>query len=232
MDVRSIPGKCLPLVFAGLSLDVVGLTLLLVGVFADVRAADGQFYGDFLIFTGALIIFISLGFWVMWYAGNARVTPDDGRDTRRAAGLAERLVRKLTERLSRKMASTTGASTAIDARSHDGELAGDTRPNRASRVTWGKATADKEMDLQNYNNNLGYRRENYNTGDDRERYHEGYDNEAYTKENYDGQDGHDKQEKYGNKEVYNHENYKEEGYDNEGCDEVVDSDNKDEGEQL
>uniref|UniRef100_A0A3Q3DU70 Transmembrane protein 238 n=1 Tax=Hippocampus comes TaxID=109280 RepID=A0A3Q3DU70_HIPCM len=99
-------GKCLPLLLAGLALDVAGLTLLLVGVFADVRAADGQFYGDFFIFTGALVIFVSLAFWVMWYAGNVRVTPGDPRDAR-AEGLAARLVRKLSERLSRKMATAT-----------------------------------------------------------------------------------------------------------------------------
>ncbi|XP_061703210.1 transmembrane protein 238-like [Syngnathoides biaculeatus] len=238
MDVRSLLGKCLPLVVVGLSLDVVGLTLLLVGVFADVRAADGQFYGDFLIFTGALIIFISLGFWVMWYAGNARVAPDDGRDLRRAAGLAERIVRKLSERLSRKMAATAGASTASDTRAHDAELAGDTKPHQASRVTWGKATVHKEVDLQNFNSNQEQRHVNNNKRYGQEKYHNGYDNGTYAKENYDDKVGYNKQqceayshEKCADKEAHNQENYKEEGYDNEGY-EVVDCDNKYEGEHV
>ncbi|XP_077387178.1 transmembrane protein 238 like [Festucalex cinctus] len=227
MDVRSFVGTCLPLLFIGLALDVVGLTLLLVGVFANVRAADGQFYGDFFIFTGALLIFISLGFWVMWYAGNVRVTPGDVR----ADGLAARIVRKLSERLSRKMTkAAVGASTVDDARAHDDQSAEDSRPRRASRVTWGKATAynNKETLPHNYNYR-GYRQENYANGynnqgydheiDKREKYNKGGNSDQHNHENY-------------NDEKYNHDNYKEEGYNNKCYDEVMDCDGKDEGEQL
>ncbi|XP_077412555.1 transmembrane protein 238 like [Vanacampus margaritifer] len=231
MDLRRFVGKCLPLLFVGLALDVVGLTLLLVGVFANVRASDGQFYGDFFIFTGALVIFISLGFWVMWYAGNVRVRPGDARETR-TDGLAARIVRKLSERLSRKMATAAAsASTLDDARAHDDQSAGDSRPHQASRVTWGKATAynNKETLPHNYNYQ-GYRQENYNKGYD----NQGYDHEIDDKkEKYDkGCDSDARNHENSNDGKYNHYNNKEERYDSKDCDGGMDCDVKDKGEQL
>ncbi|XP_019745468.1 transmembrane protein 238 [Hippocampus comes] len=235
MGMRCLVGKCLPLLLAGLALDVAGLTLLLVGVFADVRAADGQFYGDFFIFTGALVIFVSLAFWVMWYAGNVRVTPGDPRDAR-AEGLAARLVRKLSERLSRKMATATPRA-AGDARAQvDDDVAGRSSLHRAGRVTWGKATVhnNNETEPRNDNNFQGYRQENYSQD---ENYNKGYDNEGYDHEIYDSKENYDKgyDSDAGNSEKYNREkndNYKEEGYDRERYDMVTDDDGKDEGEQL
>lgn len=241
VGMRCLVGKCLPLLLAGLALDVAGLTLLLVGVFADVRAADGQFYGDFFIFTGALVIFISLAFWVMWYAGNVRVTPGDLRDAR-AEGLAARLVRKLSERLSRKMATATPRA-AGDARApvddDDDDVAGRSSPHRAGRVTWGKATVHKnnnETEPRNDNNFQRNRQENYSQD---ENYNKGYDNEGYDHEIYDSKENYDKgyDSDAGNYEKHNREkndHYKEEGYDRESYDMVTDDDVKDEdeGEQL
>ncbi|XP_037112879.1 uncharacterized protein LOC119125999 [Syngnathus acus] len=211
MDVRSLVGKCLPLLFAGLALDAAGLTLLLVGVFANVRSADDQFYGDFFIFTGAVIIFASLGFWVMWYAGNVRVPPGDARDGR-AKGLAARIVRKLSERLSRKMASAKAgaiASTAGNARVHDDDdLAGRSRPHQASRITWGKATVhnSKQTEPQNDNNFGRYRQENNNQDE------KGYDNQGFNHETDHNEDKYSKgfHEDYHKEENYN---YTVEGYD-------------------
>ncbi|XP_051905466.1 transmembrane protein 238-like [Hippocampus zosterae] len=237
MGMRCLVGKCFPLLLAGLALDVAGLTLLLVGVFADVRAADGQFYGDFFIFTGALVIFVSLAFWVMWYAGNVRVTPGDPRDAR-AEGLAARLVRKLSERLSRKMA-TAIPTAAGDARAHDNGVAGRLSPHRAGRVTWGKATVhnNNETEPRNDNNFQGSRQENYSQDENYNKGYdnEGYDNEGYDREIYDSKENYDKgyDSDADNYEKYNKEkndNYKEEGYDRERY--VTDEDGKDEAEQL
>ncbi|XP_007887066.1 transmembrane protein 238-like [Callorhinchus milii] len=72
MAVRGV-GRC-PMVFLlALALDVVGLTVLFIGVFADVRMA-GRALGDCLIYSGAIGIFLSLVAWLFWFTGNIQVS--------------------------------------------------------------------------------------------------------------------------------------------------------------
>lgn len=131
MELRRL-GSCVPLFLVALVLDALGLILLFIGIFANLRV-DGRFYGDFLIYTGALVVFISLFFWIFWYAGNV---PAPQRDAlKRSGSRIAQLARKLSERLGEKLRGSQRVGPA-----EDGSQAGSAPPRKASRVTWGRST--------------------------------------------------------------------------------------------
>lgn len=67
-------GRCTCAFWAAVAFDTVGLLVLLVGVFANI------FFYDLLIYAGAIIIFLSLVWWVFWYSGNIEVPPAELED--------------------------------------------------------------------------------------------------------------------------------------------------------
>ncbi|XP_042572755.1 uncharacterized protein LOC122135882 [Cyprinus carpio] len=120
-------GNCLPSFVMAIVFDIIGVVLLFVGIFGDVRM-QGVFYGDFLIHTGALVLFASLALWLLWYVGNIRVK-DEGLERRSsAAHSVKEIARKLTKRLSKThLKDNTGEKTG-------------SKGSTIRNVTWGKST--------------------------------------------------------------------------------------------
>jgi len=67
MDCKACCGRCALFLVLAILCDVVGLVILLVGIFAPIS------FWDFFVLSGPLLIFISLVFWIFWYLGNLTV---------------------------------------------------------------------------------------------------------------------------------------------------------------
>ena len=67
-------GRCVCCFWLAVAFDIVGLAVLLIGVFVNV------FFYDLLIYAGAIVIFLSLIWWVFWYSGNIEVPPSELED--------------------------------------------------------------------------------------------------------------------------------------------------------
>ncbi|XP_053904388.1 transmembrane protein 238-like [Malaclemys terrapin pileata] len=67
-------GRCALFLLGALALDAAGLALVLVGSVVQ-PARAGRPYGDCLVLSGALLLFLSLLCWLLWYTGNLRGVP-------------------------------------------------------------------------------------------------------------------------------------------------------------
>lgn len=66
-------GRCLLFFFVAVLLDVAGLLIFLIGVFAPLS------YWEFFVFSGTVIVFLSLVFWIFWYLGSLEVSLEELR---------------------------------------------------------------------------------------------------------------------------------------------------------
>uniref|UniRef100_A0A3Q2PRQ8 Uncharacterized protein n=1 Tax=Fundulus heteroclitus TaxID=8078 RepID=A0A3Q2PRQ8_FUNHE len=73
-DVCSRLGRCKCSFWLAVAHDILGVLVIMVGVFG------GLLIHDVFIYGGAIIIFLSLIWWVFWYSGNIEVPPEELED--------------------------------------------------------------------------------------------------------------------------------------------------------
>ncbi|XP_028831378.1 transmembrane protein 238a [Denticeps clupeoides] len=88
----------LVLVFA-VMMDLFGVTSMLIGVFASLEVR-GRDFSDLLVYTGALLILMSMGGWVMWYSGNIEGLAF-GKELGYRRTVVDRIARTLSRRIRR-----------------------------------------------------------------------------------------------------------------------------------
>nr|XP_012605684.2 transmembrane protein 238 [Microcebus murinus] len=104
-------GRCRVALLLAVALDVAGMAALLTGVFAQLQVR-GRDFGDLLIYSGALLVFLSLLGWILWYTGNIEISRQElERDYGLRPSALARLARKLSRRWSRPPAGPPAAGS-------------------------------------------------------------------------------------------------------------------------
>ncbi|XP_052434877.1 transmembrane protein 238a isoform X2 [Carassius gibelio] len=78
-------------------LDLLGVSALLIGVFVPLEVG-GRDFGDLLLYSGALLVLLSMGGWVMWYSGNIEGLKS-GTELTHKRNAVERIARTLSRRI-------------------------------------------------------------------------------------------------------------------------------------
>ncbi|XP_031153853.1 transmembrane protein 238-like [Sander lucioperca] len=94
-------GRCKCSFWFAVAHDIIGVFIMMVGVFG------GLVLHDLFIYAGAIVIFLSLIWWVFWYSGNIDVPPEELEDDVGLIKLKNRglsqAVRRVSDRLSSRI---------------------------------------------------------------------------------------------------------------------------------
>ncbi|XP_004405097.1 PREDICTED: transmembrane protein 238 [Odobenus rosmarus divergens] len=99
-------GRCRMALLLAVALDVAGMAALLTGVFAQLQVR-GRDFGDLLIYSGALLVFLSLLGWILWYTGNIEISR---QELERDYGLRPSTLARLARKLSRRWSAPASSS--------------------------------------------------------------------------------------------------------------------------
>lgn len=118
-------GRCKCSFWFAVAHDVVGVFIMLLGVFG------GLVIHDLFIYAGAIIIFLSLIWWVFWYSGNIDVPPEELEDDVGLIKLKDRGLSRVVRRVSDRFTSTIRSSFRKSGRSIREDPTGNSRPSNA-----------------------------------------------------------------------------------------------------
>ncbi|KAE8577188.1 hypothetical protein XENTR_v10004463 [Xenopus tropicalis] len=97
-------GRCPVLFILAFTFDASGIGLILAGIFANLEK-NGRSFGEFLIYSGGILVFFSLLLWLAWYSFNLEVSMEelirDSQDPPRRNNLVQ-LARKVSESISKR----------------------------------------------------------------------------------------------------------------------------------
>ncbi|KAG9467859.1 hypothetical protein GDO78_014152 [Eleutherodactylus coqui] len=71
MGLSRIAGRCAFIMVLAILFDIAGIILLLLGIFAHFS------YWDFLIYSGAAVLALSVVLWILWYTFNVEVSYEE-----------------------------------------------------------------------------------------------------------------------------------------------------------
>ncbi|XP_019938897.2 transmembrane protein 238-like [Paralichthys olivaceus] len=87
-------GRCKCSFWFAVAHDILGVFIMMVGVFG------GLVIHDLFIYAGAIVIFLSLIWWVFWYSGNIEVPPEELEDDVGMTKLRNRSLGRAVRRMS------------------------------------------------------------------------------------------------------------------------------------
>uniref|UniRef100_A0A3Q3KY73 Transmembrane protein 238-like n=2 Tax=Mastacembelus armatus TaxID=205130 RepID=A0A3Q3KY73_9TELE len=107
-------GRCKCSFWFAVAHDILGVFIMMVGVFG------GLVIHDLFIYAGAIIIFLSLIWWVFWYSGNIDIPPEELEDDVGLIKLKNRGLGQIVRRVSNRLSSGIRNSFRKDGRSTRG----------------------------------------------------------------------------------------------------------------